>query len=110
MVDTQRRPARPTPAPATQGPPARPAPAPAATETRPGSGWVGPLCVLIVGSFMSVLDTSIVNIAIPRMEVDLSTATKDIEWVVTAYTLALGVGVAVTGWLGLRVGPPRALL
>jgi len=77
--------------------------APAATT----AGWVGPLCVLIVGSFMSVLDTSIVNIAIPRMQVDLSAATDDVEWVVTAYTLMLGVVVPATGWLGLRLGLTR---
>jgi EmrB/QacA subfamily drug resistance transporter len=63
--------------------------------------------VLIVGSFMSVLDTSIVNIAIPRMQVDLSAATDDVEWVVTAYTLMLGVVVPATGWLGLRLGLTR---
>jgi EmrB/QacA subfamily drug resistance transporter len=82
-------------------------PSDAARPDAPAGGWVGPLCVLIVGSFMSVLDTSIVNIAIPRMQVDLSAATDDIEWVVTAYTLALGVVVPVTGWLGLRLGLTR---
>lgn len=56
---------------------------------------------------MSVLDTSIVNIAIPRMQVDLSAATDDVEWVVTAYTLMLGVVVPASGWLGLRLGLTR---
>ena len=49
--------------------------------------WAVPLAVLIIGSFMSVLDTSIVNVAIPKMQVALSAAPDDIEWVVTAYTL-----------------------
>jgi EmrB/QacA subfamily drug resistance transporter len=71
------------------------------------ANWVIPLGVLVVGSFMSVLDTSIVNVAIPHMESDLSAAPKDIQWVVTGYTLALGVVVPLTGWLGLRVGQTR---
>ena len=70
-------------------------------------GWIVPLSVLIVGSFMSVLDTSIVNVAIPRMQVDLNASTDDVEWVVTGYTLALGVIVPLTGWLGLRIGQTR---
>ncbi|HEX4246375.1 MAG TPA: DHA2 family efflux MFS transporter permease subunit [Pseudonocardia sp.] len=71
------------------------------------TNWIVPLAVLIVGSFMSVLDTSIVNVAIPRMQVDLNAATDDIEWVVTGYTLALGVIVPLTGWLGMRLGQTR---
>jgi EmrB/QacA subfamily drug resistance transporter len=82
-----------------------------ATATAPrektGNNWIVPLGVLIVGSFMSVLDTSIVNVAIPKMQVDLSASTKDIEWVVTGYTLALGVVVPLSGWLGLRLGQTR---
>jgi hypothetical protein len=42
--------------------------------------WIIPLVVLIIGSFMSVLDTSIVNVAIPKMQVALSAAPDDIEW------------------------------
>jgi EmrB/QacA subfamily drug resistance transporter len=70
-------------------------------------GWLVPLSVLIVGSFMSILDTSIVNVAIPRMQIDLSASISDIEWVVTGYTLALGVIVPISGWLGLRLGQTR---
>lgn len=70
-------------------------------------GWILPLCVLVIGSFMSVLDTSIVNVAIPRMQSDLSAAVDEIEWVVTGYTLALGVVVPTTAWLGARVGQAR---
>ena len=57
--------------------------------------------------FMSVLDTSIVNIAIPKMQTALSASSDDIEWVVTGYTLVLGVVVPLTGWLGLRLGLTR---
>jgi len=66
--------------------------------------WLIPLTVLIVGSFMSVLDTSIVNVAIPHIQTELGASTDDVEWVVTGYTLALGVIVPLSGWLGLRLG------
>jgi EmrB/QacA subfamily drug resistance transporter len=83
-------------------PPRPPAPAPAAPA--PSRNWVLPLCVLVVGSFMSVLDTSIVNVAVPRIQNELSAAPDAVEWIVTGYTLALGVVVPLTGWLGDRIG------
>ena len=69
-----------------------------------GSGWVVPLAVLIVGSFMSTLDTSIVNVAIPHIQTDLGAAADDVAWVATGYTLVLGVVVPLSGWLGQRFG------
>lgn len=80
--------------------PPRPAPAPAPVP----SSWVLPLCVLVVGSFMSVLDASIVNVAIPTMQTELGATAESIAWVVTGYSLALGVIVPLSGWLGLRMG------
>jgi EmrB/QacA subfamily drug resistance transporter len=102
----------PRPLPARQLPPslpqpprtATPAPPAAPPKPAPSQNWVLPLCVLVIGSFMSVLDTSIVNVAIPKMQVALSAAPDDIEWVATGYTLALGVVVPLTGWLGDRIG------
>jgi EmrB/QacA subfamily drug resistance transporter len=73
-------------------------------------GWAIPLVVLIVGMFMSVLDTSIVNVAIPAMQRELGTSAEDILWVVTGYTLALGVVVPLSGWLGERFGLTRVYL
>jgi EmrB/QacA subfamily drug resistance transporter len=69
--------------------------------------WILPLSVLIVGSFMSVLDGTIVNVAIPKIQIELGASADDVEWVVTGYTLALGVIVPVSGWLGLRIGKTR---
>jgi EmrB/QacA subfamily drug resistance transporter len=66
--------------------------------------WLVPLLVLIVGNFVSVLDVSIVNIAIPDMEKDFGVSTEDIQWITTAYSLTLGVLVPASGWLGDRIG------
>jgi EmrB/QacA subfamily drug resistance transporter len=77
-----------------------------AGEVRGGS-WVVPLLVLVSGTFMAVLDTSITNVAIPKMMVTLNAASDDVEWIVTAYTLMMGVVVPICGWLGSRVGLTR---
>lgn len=66
--------------------------------------WLFPLLVLIVGNFVSVLDVSIVNIAIPDMEKEFAVSTVDIQWITTAYSLTLGVLVPASGWLGDRIG------
>ena len=66
--------------------------------------WGLPLVVLVVGMFMSVLDTSIVNVAIPTMQKQFNVTADDIEWVSTAYTLCLGVIVPTSAWLGDRIG------
>ena len=100
-VDTTK----PAPQPTAQAP-ATAAPAKAAPAQSDNS-WIVPLAVLIVGMFMSVLDTSIVNVAIPKMQTALSASPDDIEWVVTGYTLVLGMVVPLSGWLGLRLGLTR---
>ncbi|HEY2202954.1 MAG TPA: MDR family MFS transporter [Pseudonocardia sp.] len=63
-----------------------------------------PLAVLIIGMFMSILDTSIVNVAIPTIQKEFGTTTEDIQWIATAYTLCLGIVVPASSWLGDRVG------
>ena len=70
-------------------------------------GWVLPLAVLVVGMFMAVLDTDIVNVAIPKMQSQFGATTDQVQWVATAYTLALGIVVPLSGWLGDRYGLDR---
>ncbi len=60
--------------------------------------------------FMSVLDVSIVNVAIPSMQKDFGATTDQIQWVSTAYSLALGVIVPASAWLGERLGLGRAYI
>jgi len=68
------------------------APSDSGTKAHTASGpWLVPLIVLVAGMFMSLLDTTIVNVADPRMQQDFGVATEDIQWVSTGYTLALGV-------------------
>lgn len=71
------------------------------------AGWVLPLVVLVTGMFMSVLDSSIVNVALPTIQKEFGATTDDVQWVVTAYSLTLGVVVPCTAWLGERFGLSR---
>ncbi|GMA64301.1 putative MFS-type transporter YhcA [Alicyclobacillus fastidiosus] len=59
---------------------------------------------------MAILDTSIVNVAIPTMENDLNTTTAQIQWVLTAYMLTLGVLIPISGWLTDRFGSRQLFL
>ena len=76
-------------------------------EIEVSRGWGLPLAVLVVGMFMSVLDTDIVNVAVPTMQNDFGATTDQVQWVATIYTLALGVVVPASGWLGDRFGLDR---
>lgn len=86
---------------ATRGVPASGAP------QRSAPGWGLTLAVLIVGVFMSILDTTIVNVAIDTIQNEFGVATDDAQWVVTAYSLTEGVVVPTTAWLGIRFGLKR---
>ena len=88
-------------------PPPSGAAGPGPTHTGP---WLVPLLVLVFGMFMSLLDTTIVNVAIPRMQADFGVTTTDIQWIATAYTLTLGVVVPLSGWLGDRFGHAKVYI
>jgi EmrB/QacA subfamily drug resistance transporter len=70
-------------------------------------GWGLALFVIVIGAFMSILDSSIVNIAIPTIENQFNVDTQTAQWVVTIYLLALGVVVPASAWLGDRFGLKR---
>lgn len=70
-------------------------------------GWLAAMVAILVGAFMVILDTSIVNVAIPTMMNAFGVSVNDIEWVATAYMLALGVVVPASGWLGDYLGYKR---
>lgn len=65
--------------------------------------WLA-MSILIIGAFMSILDSSIVNVALPKIMAVFNAQTSDIQWVLTGYMLVLGIVVPVTGYLGDRFG------
>lgn len=68
-------------------------------SVRPNVGAYWQLLIVLVGAFMDLLDTTVVNVAIPDMESVLGASTDQIQWVVTAYLLTLGVLIPLTSWL-----------
>src|SRR3954454_21900169 len=63
--------------------------------------------VVILGAIMSVLDTTIVNVALQTLSRDLHTSLDGIQWVVTGYLLALAAVIPVSGWAAARFGARR---
>jgi len=66
--------------------------------------------VVIVGMIMSILDTTIVNVALATLSHDLHSPISQVQWVVTGYLLALGAVIPVTGWAARRFGAKRVYL
>ena len=62
------------------------------------------LGVIVIGTFMAILDSSIVNIAIPKMMSVFNVGTDKIEWVLTAYMLTMGIVIPLTGVLSDQFG------
>ncbi|PZS30089.1 MAG: MFS transporter [Pseudonocardiales bacterium] len=70
---------------------------------RAGNPWVV-LSVLLVGFFMTLLDTTIVNIAIPDLATGLGASLDQVLWFVNAYTLVYAAFQLLGGRLGDRIG------
>src|SRR3984893_10635144 len=60
--------------------------------------------VVIVGSIMSILDTTIVNVALATLRHELHTTIAQIQWVITGYMLSLAAVIPITGWAARRFG------
>jgi EmrB/QacA subfamily drug resistance transporter len=63
--------------------------------------------VVILGMIMSVLDTTIVNVALEDLSIELNASLDQIQWIVTGYMLALAAVIPVTGWAATRFSARR---
>src|SRR5450631_150459 len=68
------------------------------------------LLVTCLGTFMVLLDASIVNVAIPTIQIDLHANLSDLQWTVDAYTLPFAALMLTAGTLGDRFGRKRLFL
>jgi EmrB/QacA subfamily drug resistance transporter len=68
------------------------------------------LSVTLVAGFMSLLDVSIVSVALPSLQRDLGTTPAEVQWVVSGYALAFGLALVPAGRLGDAVGRRRMFL
>ena len=70
--------------------------------------WI--LAVLGIAQLMVILDSTIVNIALPTAQHDLHFSNADRQWIVTVYSLAFGSLLLLGGRIGDMVGRKRALI
>jgi EmrB/QacA subfamily drug resistance transporter len=68
------------------------------------------LVIYIVALFMTVIDSTMVNVALPAMADDFGVAASDVEWVAVGYLLAVATVIPAAGWLGDRFGTRRVFV
>jgi EmrB/QacA subfamily drug resistance transporter len=66
--------------------------------------------VLLVATFMDLLDTTIVNVGLPAIRKDLQASDSQIEWIVSGYVLSFAVALITAGRMGDAFGRKRVFL
>lgn len=79
----------------------------AGPQDRPASGGRWILLVTMAATFMAVMDSFIVNVAVPSLRADLHASFPQTEWAVGGYTLTYGLLLVTGGRLGDLYGPRR---
>src|SRR5579875_994653 len=64
----------------------------------------------VTGLFMDLMDSTIVNVALPRLGQQFHAGNTTLEWVVTGYLLSLAVWIPASGWIGDRFGTKKTFL
>lgn len=89
---------------------------PTAGATAPGTvpfsmrAILAPLIAIILGAFMVILDTTVVNVALPTLATDFKSNLQSLQWVLTGYMLAQAAVIPLAGWLSDRFGAKRVFL
>ena len=90
------------------------------TESAPNGGgvpglhpeinpWIIAIAVML-GTFMEVLDTTVVNVALPHIAGNLSATVDETTWVLTSYLVSNAIVLPIAGWLSNQFGRKRVLL
>jgi len=80
------------------------------TETgQPATGNLDPvvrraITVLVVGALVPLLDSTMMNVAIHTVAVEMKAAISTVQWVATGYILAMGLTLPISGWATRRFG------
>src|SRR5438067_1626152 len=69
-----------------------------------------PLIAIILGTFMVILDNTVVTVALPQLGRVFSTDLSLLQWVITGYFLAQAAVIPLAGWLSDRFGAKRIYL
>src|ERR671924_2158734 len=82
-------------------------------ETNAATPQVNPWIVAIAvmfGTFMEVLDTTVVNVSLPHIAATMSATIDEATWVLTSYLVANAIILPMTGWLAATFGRKRLLM
>ena len=71
--------------------------------------WIIAIAVML-GTFMEVLDTTVVNVSLPHIAGSLSATIDEATWVITSYLVANAMILPITGWLANYFGRKRLLM
>ncbi|HYR85369.1 MAG TPA: DHA2 family efflux MFS transporter permease subunit [Terriglobia bacterium] len=84
-----------------------------AEETNPAVPPINPWLIVIsvmFGTFMEVLDTTVVNVSLPHIAGNLSATPEEATWALTSYLVANAIILPITGWLANYFGRKRLLM
>jgi DHA2 family multidrug resistance protein len=81
-----------------------------ANPTMQGVGLWSAIFVLSLATFVSILDTTIVNVAIPHIAGAFAASPNEGTWAITSYAVAEAFTVPLSGWLASRFGAVRVFL
>ncbi|KAF9144178.1 hypothetical protein BGX30_013495 [Mortierella sp. GBA39] len=71
---------------------------------------IPPMLAIIVGMIMVILDSTVVNVAVPNLVSYFHTDLKTIQWAITGYTLALSAVIPLAGWMTDKFGSKQVFL
>ena len=74
-------------------------------ESKGYKWWL--LGVVMVGTFMAVLDVTVVNVGLPTIMRVFGVGISTAEWVITAYMITMTIMLPTAGWLADRYGNKR---
>lgn len=85
---------------------------PKVAEERPFSmkEIIPPLLAIIVGMIMVILDGTVVNVAIPKLQEFFGSDLKTVQWAITGYTLALAAVIPLAGWMTDKFGSKKVFI
>jgi DHA2 family multidrug resistance protein len=71
--------------------------------------WLVTIAVM-AGTFMEIVDTTVVNVALPHIAGSLASSVDETTWILTAYLVSNAVILPITGWLSALFGRKRFLM
>ena len=83
---------------------------PAAGSDKLDRGVLKVAGVVVLGAIMSILDITVVSVALPTFQSEFHATYATVAWTMTAYTLALATVIPITGWAADRFGTKRLYL